>query len=183
MKVFFKLIILLLFISIGTKAHGGSAGGGGGGGGGGGLKSMSKYRKPKFKKYLDYKMVSFSEKGINNTKEFSKISKCHKMVFEGKSKVKSIEALSLDRCQNLMKRDLAFQAYYIKQSGQDIVKSNTYETKIDDEDIVKSSISDTKTNDQNKFDKRRNSEGISDNSSINRKKRKESLQNESIFFD
>jgi len=161
MKIFLKLIILLAFFSMGSDSHaGGSCRGGN-------LKSMSEFRTPKFKKYLDNKMISFSEKGINNTKEFSRISKCHKMVFGSKNKVKPLDAISLKRCQSMMKGDVAFQ-YAIKQPSSNIVKST---------------ILDTKTDDQDKLEKKRDSEKISNNSSIRSQKSDESLQEESLFFD
>tara|TARA_B100001029_G_C15036441_1_gene440458 strand:- start:485 stop:934 length:450 start_codon:yes stop_codon:yes gene_type:complete len=149
----------MAFVLIGSNAQAG----GGCGGGSGGLKSMSKFRQPKFKKYLDYKMVSFSEEGINNKKEFSKISKCHKIVFGSKNKVKALDALSLEKCKNMMKGDLEFQANYIKQPNQNIVKSSILETKSDD---------------QNKLEKRRNSAKVSNNSSIS-----SNNTDELLFFD
>mgnify|MGYP001399467454 CR=1 FL=1 len=163
MKIFFKLIIVLAFFSMVSNVQAG-----GGCGGGGGLKPMSKFRQPKFKKYLDDKMLSFSKEGINNTKEFSKISKCHKMVFGAKTKVKAIEAVSLQKCQSMMKGDLAFQSEYVKQPSQNIVRS---------------SIIDTNSYEQNKINSRRNSEKLSSTSSIGSKNKDKSLQDESLFFD
>ena len=117
MNKIFKSILLLSFILIGSNAQAGGCGGGW-------QKSISKFKSPKFSKYLEDKMVSFSEIGNNDTKEFSKISKCHKLIFGGKSKVKAAESLSLKKCQNMMKSDVAFQAVFTKQPVKNLVKSD-----------------------------------------------------------